>query len=63
MDKITKDLESVCIDCGREFTLTISEQRFFATREPNPIPPPKRCRPCRDHRKAIAEVELRQKYE
>jgi hypothetical protein len=61
-DKL-KDLERECVDCGRPFIITISEQRFFLTREPQPVPPPKRCKPCREHRRAIAQVELRQKYE
>ena len=38
-----------CIDCGSPFTVTSGEREFFAK---NGLQPPKRCKPCRDKRKA-----------
>ena len=35
----------VCQDCGEEFTFTVREQEFYANE-------PKRCKNCRDKRKA-----------
>jgi len=43
------DETKVCRDCRQDFTLTVSEQEFFLGRE---LTPPKRCKPCRDKRKA-----------
>lgn len=42
-DKIIK-----CQDCGREFTFTVNEQKFY---EEKGFTPPKRCKACRDARK------------
>lgn len=37
-----------CLDCGREFTFTSGEQRYFW---PKGLSEPKRCKPCRMLRK------------
>lgn len=39
-----------CADCGEEFTFTASEQAFYA--EKGFTDSPKRCKPCRQSRKA-----------
>ncbi len=39
-----KDVESRCIDCGRDYIFTAGEQEFFETKG---FTPPKRCKPCR----------------
>jgi hypothetical protein len=54
------DFEGVCIDCGRNFTIVRSQVRWFESRG---IPLPKRCKPCRDHRRAIDEAERGQLYD
>ena len=40
----------VCQDCGEEFTLTVREQEFYE--EKGFANEPKRCKNCRDKRKA-----------
>jgi len=44
-----EDKELTCSDCNQPFTFSGGEQRFFAERQ---FTPPKRCKPCRDQRKA-----------
>ena len=39
-----------CSDCGTTFTFTAGEQEFFASK--GFTNEPKRCRPCRDAKKA-----------
>jgi len=41
-----------CRDCRQDFTFTEGEQDFYAQRE---FSEPKRCKPCRDERKARRE--------
>lgn len=41
-----------CIDCGGPFTFTSGEREFFSK---NGLQPPKRCKPCRDKRKATKQ--------
>jgi hypothetical protein len=38
-----------CVDCGGPFTFSIGEQQFYSK---NGLRPPKRCKVCRDKRKA-----------
>ncbi len=45
-----EDKTIVCADCGQEFTFTASEQAFYA--EKGFTDAPKRCKPCRQSRKA-----------
>ena len=45
-----EDKTIVCADCGQEFTFTASEQAFYA--EKGFTDAPKRCKPCRQARKA-----------
>jgi len=55
MDYQTDDFEDKeinCPDCHQDFTFTEGEQRFYEERE---YTPPKRCKPCRDQRKAQRE--------
>jgi len=40
-----------CIECRTDFTLTEGEQQFFASKG---YQPPKRCKPCRQARKAAS---------
>ena len=53
MDRIRQsdfhDQYITCVDCGDEFTWTAGEQAFFASKG---LAPPKRCKPCRDYRRA-----------
>jgi hypothetical protein len=39
-----------CADCGATFAFTVGEQEFYASK--GLTNEPKRCRPCRDARKA-----------
>jgi hypothetical protein len=39
-----------CSDCGADFTFSAGEQEFFASK--GLTNEPKRCRPCRDAKKA-----------
>ena len=45
-----EDKTIVCVDCGAEFTFTADEQQRFAER--GFTNEPKRCKTCRDQRKA-----------
>lgn len=45
-----KDKTIVCLDCGKEFVFTAREQEFYA--EKGFTNEPKRCKECRDKRKA-----------
>jgi CxxC-x17-CxxC domain-containing protein len=47
---VYEDRTITCADCGQEFTFTASEQAFYA--EKGFTDPPKRCKPCRQARKA-----------
>jgi hypothetical protein len=46
-----EDMEITCIEagCGRTFIFEAGEQKFYAEKG---FTPPKRCKPCRDERKA-----------
>jgi hypothetical protein len=43
-------IDLICCDCGAEFRWTSGEQRFFRDRGLENVP--KRCRPCREARRA-----------
>ena len=43
------DMQITCSDCGQEFTFTAADQAFFQERG---FSTPKRCRPCRQAKKA-----------
>lgn len=45
-----KDKTIKCVDCGEEFTFTANEQRFY--QEKGFTNEPKRCKACREKRKA-----------
>ena len=47
---VYEDKTITCADCGQEFTFTSSEQAFYA--EKGFTDSPKRCKPCRQARKA-----------
>lgn len=46
------DKQIECLDCGQQFTFTEGEQEFFAERS---FTPPKRCKDCRDKKRARLE--------
>lgn len=46
------DKEIICQDCGKTFIFTENDQRFY---EEKGFLPPKRCRECRNARKAQKE--------
>ena len=48
VDKTIKCIEK---GCGAEFVFTAGEQEFFASKDP-PFAEPKRCKTCRERRKA-----------
>lgn len=48
-----KDKTIKCVDCGQEFLFTANEQRFY--QEKGFTNEPKRCKACRDKRKAEKE--------
>lgn len=39
----------LCCDCGKNFTFSADEQRYFSSKK---LSTPKRCKPCRAARKA-----------
>jgi hypothetical protein len=43
------DKELTCADCHETFVFTEGEQEFYASKD---FTPPKRCKPCREKRKA-----------
>ena len=45
-----KDKTIKCVDCGNEFIFSARDQEFYA--EKGFTNEPKRCKPCRDKRKA-----------
>ena len=47
------DKTLVCQDCGKEFTFTAGEQAFY--KEKGLTNEPKRCKECRDKRKATRQ--------
>lgn len=52
------DQELTCKDCQQPFTFTAGEQEYFANqRDENgqPFTPPKRCKPCRQAKKAARQ--------
>lgn len=48
------DTEHKCIDCGNDFVLTDKERAFYEDRN---LHLPKRCKPCRDKRKAARDQQ------
>ena len=44
-----EDMEIICADCEKPFIFEAGEQKFFAEKG---FTLPKRCKPCRDARKA-----------
>src|SRR5271169_3150756 len=46
---MSDDQEITCADCGNSFVFTAQEQSFYAEKG---FSPPKRCRSCREQRKA-----------
>lgn len=46
-----QDKTLVCKDCGQEFVFTVGEQAFY--KEKGLDNEPKRCKECRDKRKAL----------
>jgi predicted N-acetyltransferase YhbS len=48
--RLMEDKTLVCQDCGKEFVFTVGEQEFY--KEKGFENEPKRCKECRDKRKA-----------
>ena len=46
------DEQIECVDCGTEFTFTEGEQNFFQEKFGDGFNHPKRCKPCREKKKA-----------
>lgn len=44
-----EDVDIICANCKQEFVFTVGEQEFY---EEHNFTPPKRCKPCRDKKKA-----------
>ena len=51
-----QDLVQICKDCGKEFTITASEQEFYESKE---LALPKRCADCRKARKMQTQDEAK----
>lgn len=51
-----QDLVVVCKDCNKEFTITVSEQKFYESKE---LALPKRCADCRAARKAVNDTQAK----
>lgn len=54
-----KDITLTCVDCGKEFVWTATEQAFFHSKD---LSQPKRCRECRLQRRknTVTETQLKQ---
>lgn len=50
-----------CVDCGQEFTFTAGEQEFYASK--GFTNEPKRCKACREARKALNNEKRTKKEE
>lgn len=46
------DEQITCVDCGTDFTFTEGEQKFFHEKFGDDFNRPKRCKPCREKKKA-----------
>lgn len=53
---VKQDKELVCSDCGNAFIFTVGEQEFYEEKE---FLEPKRCKYCRDARKAEKNMRTR----
>lgn len=53
---VKQDKELVCSDCGNAFIFTVGEQEFYEEKE---FLEPKRCKYCRDARKAEKNMKTR----
>ena len=47
---------AICKDCNKEFTITVSEQKFYESKE---LALPKRCADCRAARKAANDTQAK----
>jgi len=56
----TEGKKKTCSDCGNEFFLSASELNFFAKKN---LSEPKRCRPCRDIKRASRNADASEKFE
>lgn len=56
-----QDKTLTCVDCGCEFTFTAGEQKFYREKELDNEP--KRCRECRDKKKAERNARFDKKEE
>ena len=54
-----QDKKLVCKDCGEEFEFSEAEQRFYQERN---LSEPKRCKACRDKKRANNEKNDHKKY-
>lgn len=50
------DQTLICIGCQDEFVFTERDQEFYAEQDP-PYTPPKRCKTCRDKKKAERKAQ------
>lgn len=54
MENEKQEIKRNCISCGKEYSVTISEQNFY---ESKGLALPKRCAECRKARKAAAQSQ------
>lgn len=54
MENEKQKIKRNCVDCGKEYLVTISEQNFY---ESKGLALPKRCAECRKARKATAQSQ------
>ena len=58
LDKLLlKDKQILCIDCGKVFTFTVGEQRYFLSKD---LVEPRRCPSCRAWRKSTIAHQYNQ---
>ena len=55
-----EDKKIKCIDCGEEFVFTAGEQEFY--KQNGFENEPKRCKPCRDAKKAKGRKPFKKDY-
>lgn len=54
MENEKQEIKRNCLDCGKEYSITVSEQDFY---ESKGLALPKRCAECRKARKAAFQAQ------
>jgi hypothetical protein len=61
MPEVTEDIEITC-ECGNKFFFTVKDAEFYRRTFGENFSIPKRCKPCREARKAAKEREAAEDF-